>query len=87
MTTTNNIVTCSFTMDRDTYNAFKSIVIRHRQNVKENLINYMQSVIDTEIPNADTINAMQEVEAMKDDSSRGKTYHNVDSMMQELLSA
>ena len=56
-----NTVTCSFIMDRDVYNAFKSIVSRHGQNVKGSIVRYMQNVIQYETPNADTISAIQEV--------------------------
>ena len=37
-------------------------------------------------PNAETIKAIQEVKAMKTNSSLGKTYSDVDQMMEELLS-
>ncbi len=79
------VVTCSFTMDRDTYDAFKSIVVKNHQNVKGNLIRYMQYVIDYETPNAETIDAIEEVKRMKADPSLGKTYDNVDEMMRDLL--
>ena len=36
-------------------------------------------------PNAETLEAMREVERMKKDPSRGKTYTDVDAMMKELL--
>ena len=79
-------VTCSFTMDRDTYDAFKSIVVKNHQNVKGNLINYMQDVIKYETPNPETIAAIEEVERRKQDPTIGKTYDTVDDMMKELLS-
>ena len=80
-----NTVTCSFTMDRDTYDAFKSIVVKNHQNVKGNLIRYMQYVIDYETPNAETIDAIEEVQRMKADPTLGKTYCNVDDLMGDLL--
>ena len=40
---------------------------------------------DAEIPNAETIEAMEEVEQMIEDPSLGKAYTDVDKMMQELL--
>ena len=46
-----NTVTCSFSMDREVYNAFKSIITRNGENVKGNIIRYMQNVIAYEIPN------------------------------------
>ena len=70
-----NLVTCSFVMDRDVYNTFKSIITRHGQNVKESLLGYMQSVTKYDIPNADTILAIHEVEALKNDPDK-KIYNS-----------
>ena len=58
----NKTVTCSFVMDRDIYNAFKSIVSKNGENVKGNIVRYMQSVIKYDTPNAETIMAIQEVQ-------------------------
>ena len=80
-----NTVTCSFSMDRKTYDAFKSIVVKNHQNVKCNLIRYMQYVIDYDIPNPETIDAIEEVQRMKADPTLGKSYDNVDEMMRDLL--
>ena len=77
----NNTVTCSFSMDRDVYNAFKSIITGNGENVKGNIVRYMQSVIDYGIPNAETIAAIEEVQKMKSDPKIGKTYNTVDEMM------
>lgn len=41
--------------------------------------------IGGEAPNAETIEAIQEVKRMKADPSLGKTYSDVDQMMEELL--
>ena len=41
--------------------------------------------IGAEIPNAETIEAMNEVKRMKADPTLGKTYTDVDEMMRELL--
>ena len=81
----NKTVTCSFSMDREIYNAFKSVITRNGENVKSNLIRYMQSVINYEIPNSETIAAIEEVQKMKSDPTIGKTYNNVDEMMRDLL--
>lgn len=81
----NNTVTCSFSMDRELYNAYKSIVASNGENVKGNIVRYMQNVIRYETPNAETIEAIEEVQRMKTDPSIGKTYANVDEMMKELL--
>ena len=72
-------------MDREVYNAFKSIVTRNGDNVKGNIIKYMQSVINYEIPNAETIAAIEEVQKLKENPSIGKIYTDVDEMMEELL--
>lgn len=85
MNNTANMVTCSFTMDRNMYNAYKSVIAKNGENVKGNLIKYMQDVIRYETPNAETIAAIKEVEMMKADPSIGKTYTDVDEMMKELL--
>lgn len=81
-----NTVTCSFTMDRDIYNAYKSIVARGGENVKGNIVRYMKSVIQYETPNAETIAAIQEVEEMKKNPSLYKGYTDVDEMIRDLLS-
>lgn len=38
-----------------------------------------------EVPNAETIEAIKEVEAMKKDTSIGKTYESVDEMFDDLI--
>lgn len=68
-----NKITCSFTVDRDIYNAYKSIVVKGGENVKGNLIRYMLNVINYETPNADTISAIKEVEELKKNPNK-KTY-------------
>ncbi len=80
-----NTVTCSFSMDREVYNAFKSIISRNGENVKGNIVKYMQNVVQYEIPNAETIVAIEEVQKMKADPTIGKTYNNVEEMMRDLL--
>lgn len=81
----NNTVTCSFSMDRELYNDYKSIVSKNGENVKGNIVRYMQNVIQYETPNAETIEAIEEVQRMKADPSISKTYTNIDEMMKELL--
>ena len=41
--------------------------------------------IASDLPNAETLRAIQEVEKMKANPSFGKTYDNVDDMMKDLL--
>lgn len=76
-------VTCSFTMDRDLYNAYKSIVVRNGDNVKGNIIKYMKDVIQYEIPNAETIAAMEEVQRLRQNPDK-KTYGSFSELLEDL---
>lgn len=78
-----NIVTCSFTMDRDVYNAYKSIVSGHGENVKGNIVRYMKSVIRYGTPNADTIAAIEEVKQLKADPNK-KSYGSFAELLGDL---
>ncbi len=78
-----DLITCSFVMDRNVYNAFKSIVSRQGQNVKGNIVRYMQSVIQYDNPNPDTILAIQEVEALKKDPNK-KVYGSFSEVLEDL---
>ena len=78
-----NTVTCSFTMDRDIYNAYKSIVVRDGENVKSNLVRYMKSVIQYDTPNAETIAAIEEVQRLKADPNK-KTYSSFAGILEDL---
>ncbi|HAT02838.1 MAG TPA: hypothetical protein DCS54_06140 [Oribacterium sp.] len=81
-----NTVTCSFSMDRDTYNAYKSIVSRNGENVKGNIVRYMKQVISYETPNPETIEAIEEVKRLKADPNK-KTYGSFAEIMRELEDA
>ena len=76
-------VTCSFTMDRDIYNAYKSIVAGNGENVKGNLVRYMMNVIRYGIPNADMIEAIEEVQKLKRDPHK-KTYGSFAELVGDL---
>ena len=76
-------ITCSFTMDRNVYNIFKSIVARHGENVKGNLVRYMQDVILYDTPNSDTILAIQEVQQLKKDQNK-RIYKSFSEVLEEL---
>lgn len=76
-------VTCSFDLDSDVYNTFESIIEKNGESVKDNLVKYMESVIQYDIPNADTLLAIKEVEALKKDPN-AKVYHSFDEMLKEL---
>ena len=76
-------ITCSFVMNRDVYNAFKSIVSRQGENVKGNIVRYMESVIRYDTPNADTILAIKEVERLKKDPNK-KVYNSFSEVLEEL---
>ena len=78
-----DMITCSFTMDRNVYNIFKSIVARHGENVKGNLVRYMQDVILYDTPNADTILAIQEVKQLKKDPNK-RVYKSFSEVLEEL---
>ncbi len=60
-----------------------AINIFARKAVRENRIPFE---ISGDVPNTETIEAIKEVKRMKADPSLGKTYSNVDQMMEELLS-
>ena len=83
MSTKKNTVTCSFIMDRDIYNAYKSIVVMNGENVKENLAKYMKSVIEYGTANAETIAAIEEVKRLKADPDK-KTYNSFAEIMKEI---
>lgn len=55
-----------------------------RQTVREQAIPF---VITKHTPNAETLAAIEEVRKMKADPSIGKTYDNVDQMMEDLFAA
>lgn len=78
-----NTVTCSFTMDREIYNAYKSIVCKKGENVKGNLVRYMMSVIRYETPNADTIAAIEEVQKLKAEPDK-KSYESFSQLLGDL---
>ena len=78
-----NTVTCSIVLDRDIYNAYKSIVSKNGENVKGNIVRYMQSVIRYDTPNADTILAIQEVQDLKKDPTK-KVYRSFSEVLEEL---
>ena len=78
-----NSVTCSFTLDRETYNAYKSIISANGENVKGNIVSYMQSVIQFKTPNADTIQAIEEVQELKNNPNK-KIYSSFSQILEEL---
>lgn len=78
-----NNVTCSFVMDRDTYNAYKSIVVRNGDNVKGSLVRYMNDVIRQATPNAETAAAIDEVQKLKKDPDK-KTYGSFAELLKDL---
>lgn len=82
---TGNTVTCSFKLDRDLYDEYKSIVVRNHENVKGNLVRYMQDVVDYGTPNRETIEAAKEIDEMRKNPELGKAYNDVDEMFEDLL--
>ncbi len=81
----NKTVTCSFQMDRDIYNQYKSIISANGENVKGNIVRYMMNVIDLKTPNAETILAIQEVQEMKKNPAAYKSYDTVDELFEDIL--
>lgn len=57
-------------------------ILSAKQAVREQGIPFN---ISMRVPNRETIEAIEEVKAMKKDPSLGKTYTDVDNMMKELL--
>ncbi len=78
-----DMVTCSFVMDRNVYNTFKSVISKQGENVKGNIVKYMQSVIQYDTPNADTILAIHEVENLKKDPNK-RVYSSFSEVLEEL---
>ena len=78
-----NTVTCSFSMDRDTYNAYKSIIARSGENVKGNIVRYMKSVIQYDTPNTETIAAIEEVQRLKADPNK-KVYNSFEELLADI---
>ena len=78
-----NTVTCSFIMDKDIYNAYKSIVVRNGENVKGNLIRYMKNVVKYDTPNAETIEAIKEVQELKKNPNK-KKYSSFAELLEDL---
>lgn len=76
-------VTCSFQVDRDLYNAYKSVVSRNGQYVKGNLIKYMNDVIKYNTPNAETIEAIRESERLINDKN-ARTYSSFSEILEEI---
>ena len=56
-------VTCSFKMDRELYNTYKSVITKKGANVKGDIIQHMINVIHSETPNVETkMEPIEEVE-------------------------
>lgn len=78
-----NTVTCSFVMDRNLYNAFKSVITRDGQNVKGCLTEYMKSVVDYEKANPATVIAIKEARELEKDPNR-KVYKSFSEVLEEI---
>lgn len=76
-------VNVNFSLDRDTYNRYKSVVSDNGENVKGNLVRYMQTVIQYGIPNAETLEAIEEVQALKKDPNK-KTYNSFAEILEDM---
>lgn len=63
-------------------NMSSAFTIFIKQALREQRIPFM---ISRELPNEETLEALEEVRKMKEDSSIGKKYSDVDIMLKELL--
>lgn len=63
-------------------NMTSAFTIFVKQAIREQRIPF---IISRDIPNAETMEAIEEVRQMKQDSSVGKSYTDVDEMVEELL--
>lgn len=63
-------------------NMTSAFTIFIKQAVREQRIPF---IISRELPNEETLEALEEVQRMKQDLSIGKSYDDVDEMMKELL--
>lgn len=59
------------------FNVFAKAMVRQQR---------IPFAVSMDVPNSETISALEEVEQMKNDPALGKTYTDVDQMMKELLS-
>lgn len=76
-------VTCSFKVNRDLYNEYKSVVSRNGQYVKGNLVRHMIDVVNSYTPNSETIEAIKESERLINDKS-AKTYSSFSEILEEI---
>lgn len=76
-------VTCSFTVDKELYEAYEEIVRGYGESVNDNIISYMENVVRYETPNAEIIEAMEEVEGIRK-SPYKKIYASFAEILEEL---
>lgn len=76
-------VAVNFSMNRELYNEYKQLVLDGGENVKGNLVRYMQSVVHYQMTNPSTIAAIEEVERLKKDPNK-KTYGSFAEAMEDL---
>lgn len=78
-----NTIKYSFTMDRNLYYAYKSVISENGENVKSDIINHMKRVLHYKTPNADTIAAIREVQRLKANPNR-KSYDSFSELLNDL---
>ena len=71
---TSSQVTCSFTMDRETYNNYKSVISKRGEKVKNHLISYMEKTINDDKPNDKTLAAIEEIKEIRKNPDKYKAY-------------
>ncbi len=77
-------VTCSFVLDREIYNQYKSAIASRGEDVKENLLKHMIYEIEHKTPNEDTIAAIKEVQEMKKNPHLYKSYNSFSEILEEI---
>ena len=75
--------TCSFVMDKNDHNAYKSSVVGYEETVKSNIAEHMQNLSNYGIPNAETIAAIKEVEELEKAPNK-KVYNTFEEILEEL---
>lgn len=83
MSRDNDTVTCTFSIGKELYKEYEEIVRGYGESVNDNIISYMQNVVRYETPNAETIEAMEEVERIRK-SPYKKTYASFAEILKEI---
>lgn len=77
------MITCTINIDKNIYDAVKTIAPEHGYSVEEVIVNYLYLVAQYGTTNINTIIAMQEAEALRDDPN-AKTYSSIEELLEAL---